>query len=264
MGRTAIRALALLTFSGAAIAAAPTEADAQVGAVALTDLPAPQAYEECLRRVRSDPEQGFETAIDWRDTGGGIAARHCTAVALAELGHLEEAASRLETLADEMTGYAPQVRAAVVGQAGTAWWQAGRTARAYAALTSALTLDPGNVDLLIARGEVLASAANFWEALDDFNDALTVAPARVDALIFRAAAYRFVDALDLARDDLERALTLDGDNPDALVERGMVRRLDGDEVGARADWLHILRVAPESPAADLARANIAKLDVTLR
>ncbi|MHA1564782.1 MAG: tetratricopeptide repeat protein [Alphaproteobacteria bacterium] len=231
---------------------------------AFSDLPSAQAYEQCLGLARSDPTEAFEAAIDWRDTGGGMAAQHCTAVALAEMGQFQEAATRLEKIADKMTGFAPQARAAVVGQAGAAWWQAGRTARAYGALTTAITLDPDNVDLLITRGEVLASAANFWEALDDFNDALEQAPGRVDALIFRAAAYRYVDALDLARDDLERALALDGDNPDALVERGIVRRLDGDGVGARADWMRILRVAPGSPAADVARDNIALMDVRAR
>lgn len=242
-------------------AAAPGTALAQT---ALTELPAAQAYEQCLALTRTDPEKGFEAAIDWRDTGGGTAAQHCTAVALAELGKFQEAATRLESLADKMVRFAPHVRAAVVGQAGAAWWQAGRTTRAYAALTTALNLDAGNVDLLVTRGEVLASASNFWEALDDFNEALTREPARVDALIFRAAAYRYVDALDLARDDLERALALDADNPDALVERGIVRRLDGDAVGARADWLRILQVAPGSPAADIARENIARLDVRQR
>ncbi len=233
-------------------------------AQALTDLPAAQAYEQCLALTRTDPEKGFEAAIDWRDTGGGNAALHCTAVALAELGQFQEAATRLEQLADKMANLAPQARAAVVGQAGAAWWQAGRTDRAYAALTTALDLDPDNVDLLVTRGEVLAGAANFWEALDDFNEALARTPDRVDALIFRAAAYRYVDALDLARDDLQRALALDADNPDALVERGMVRRLDGDTAGARADWLRILQVAPGSPAGDIARDNIARLDVRER
>ncbi len=231
---------------------------------ALSDLAPAQAYGQCLDLARSDPAAGFEAAIDWRDTGGGMAAQHCTAVALAELGQFEDAATRLEQIAEKMTGFAPQARAAVVGQAGTAWWQAGRTERAYGALTTAITLDPENVDLLITRGEVLAGADNFWDALDDFNEALTRAPERVDALIFRAAAYRYVDALDLARDDLERALALDGDNPDALVERGIVRRLDGDGEGARADWLRILQVAPGSPAADVARDNIARMDVRVR
>ena len=82
-----------------------TGADVQAQEKVLTELPAAQAYEKCLGLARSDPAQGFEAAIDWRDTGGGMAAQHCTAVALAELGQFQEAATRLEQLADKMTGF---------------------------------------------------------------------------------------------------------------------------------------------------------------
>ncbi len=79
--------------------------------------------------------------------------------------------------------------------------------------------------------------------------------------MLRASAYRYVDSLELAAENLAEALTLDPRNPDALAERGIVRRLSHDDSGARQDWLAVLRTAPDSPAAEIARDNLAKLDV---
>ncbi len=259
IGRARIARAAPLGLAALAIGTAlPAPAVAQQ---ALADLSDPVAYERCLAHAKSDPEEAFEDAIAWRDAGGGPGALHCTALSLVGLGQFEEAAGRLEDLAQSMKTFAPAARADVLGQAARAWLSAGRATRAFAAASAGLALDPDNVELIVDRSEVLASAANYWEALDDLNRALELDPDQIDALIFRATAYRYVDALDLSRDDLSRALAMAPGNVDALVERGIVRRLDGDDVGARADWLRVLELAPTGAAADNARANLARLDV---
>lgn len=227
----------------------------------LAELPDRIAYQRCVADARSDPEAAFERAIAWRDAGGGPGAAHCTALALVGLGQYSEAAGRLEDLAQAMVKFPPTARAEVLGQAAHAWLRAGRATRAYAAVSAGLALDPDNIGLMVDRSEVLASAANYWEALDDLNRALELDPTQIDALVFRATAYRYVDALDLARDDLARALEFVPDSVDALLERGIVRRLDGDDVGARADWLRVLELVSTGAAAESARANLARLDL---
>lgn len=218
-------------------------------------------YNACLQLLERDPSGAFESANGWFARGGGMGARHCAALALLRLKQYGEAAQRLEKLAADMDGYAPEQRSEVLSQASQAWVFQGNNERAHAVLSSAIKLRPNDVDLWIDRALVLASAKNYFEAMDDLNRAVDLAPRRADALVLRASAWRYLDSLDLAAEDLERALRIDPQFPDALLERGIVRRLKEDVVGARADWLAVTRIAPESPAADLARDNLARLDV---
>ena len=218
-------------------------------------------YADCMTLARSQPEQAFENATAWEGVGGAEAARHCAAVALLGLGHYGEAAGRLQALAEAVKGPQAGLRPGLLAQAGQAWMLAAEPLRAYAVQSAALKLEPENVELWIDRAVTLATAENYWEAIDDLNEAESLAPARADILIFRASAYRFVEANDLALEDVDRGLSLDPNNPEGLLERGILRRLKGDEAGARADWLKTLTVAPGSPAAQAAQANLEALDV---
>jgi tetratricopeptide (TPR) repeat protein len=226
-----------------------------------SEMAVARAYQSCMALARAKPAEGFEAAIAWRDEGGGPAARHCTAIALVGLGQLGEAAQRLEDLAQNMGGFGAAERAAVLDQAGQLWLRLGDGTRAHAVLTAALKLDDSNAGLWVRRGEVLASAGELWDAIDDFGQALDRNTSSLDALVFRAAAYRLLEIPDLAVDDLTRALVLDPSNPDALTELGMVHKVLGDREGARQAWLAAINSAPGSPAADTARAALERMDV---
>lgn len=219
------------------------------------------AYAQCMDLARRNGEAGFEAASIWAGRGGGLPARHCAAVALMTLGQPAEAASRLETLAQEARGSYAALRPDLLAVAAQGWLAAGEAPRAHAALSTALTLRPGDPDLLIDRAVVLAGARNYWEAIDDLNRAVEAAPRRVEALVLRATAYRYVDSAELAAEDIGRALALAPGDPDALLERGNLRRLRGDTAGARRDWLAVLERAPDSPAAAAARDNIERMDL---
>ena len=108
----------------------------------------------------------------------------------------------------------------VLGQAGRAWLLANDLERAYAAATAGLQSDPNNVALLIDRGEILATARSYWDALDDLNRALELSPNQLDALMFRAATYRLLDAAELAFEDIDRALIIAPDRPEAYIAKG--------------------------------------------
>jgi tetratricopeptide (TPR) repeat protein len=221
-------------------------------------------YADCLAQVEKDPAAAFETANSWAERGGGYPARHCGALALLKLGQYEQAAMRLEQLAGDMTRGEGGLSAEALAQAGQAWLMARKPERAFAAQSAALKLRPRDPDLLIDRAITLAEAKNYWEAIDDLNYAIQIAPRRADAYVLRASAYRYVDSLELASEDLAAALALEPKNLDALAERGIVKRLANDTSGARQDWLTVLRAAPDSPAAEVARDNLAKLDVKIR
>ncbi len=220
----------------------------------------PQAYRNCLILAKTKPEQGWEEALAWQSLGGGEAARHCAAVALIGLGKYGEAATRLETLANESVR-ADSVRAEMMAQAGQAWMMLGNLQRADAAQRSALILSPGNPDILLDQAVLLAQLHHYNEAVEILGRVLRAQPNRIEAMVLRASAFRYLDNLPGAEDDVNSALKLDPDYPDALLERGMLRRLKGDDVGAREDWLRTIDLAPEAAAADTARANLEKMDV---
>ena len=247
---------ALLGFSFA-----PTEpAQAQMR---LSELSPTEAYRNCIIEIQKNAEDGFETAIAWRDDGGGPPALHCIALALFDMGQLAEAAKRLEELADMMTQASDAERASVLGQAGRVWLQLHRLDRAYTVLSKSLKLDDKNPELWIERGEVLARSRKFWDAIDDFSAALDRTPGHVDALIFRAAAYRLLDVNNLARDDIDRVLDTVPEHPDALVELGAIYAKTGALEKARAVWVQVLSLVPDSSAGQAARSGLEQMDVKI-
>ena len=76
-------------------------------------------YDQCIEQAMREPEAGFERAIAWRDLGGGVASRHCVAVALYGLGQFRDSALRLERLVQENLNADMQV--SLFSQAGNAW-----------------------------------------------------------------------------------------------------------------------------------------------
>jgi len=217
-------------------------------------------YADCMDEARPDPEIGRKAAQAWRADGGGMAARHCAAVALLGLGQYAEAAQMLRTLADGAAAKGAGFRFELLTQAANAWLIAGKPNTAYEIQTEALEARPHDIELLIDRSISLASTEKYWRALDDLNLVLDLDPMRVDALIFRASAYRRLDTLELAEEDIARALAIAPHNLEGLLERGNIRRLKGDRRGARKDWLEIIETGPDAPEAAAARLNLERMD----
>lgn len=240
----------------ALIVFAATEAKAQV-------IEGSAEYRTCLTLAKQKPEQGWEEALAWQSLGGGEAARHCAAVALIGMGKHGEAATRLETLANESVRD-DVVRAEMLAQAAQAWIMAGNFTRADSVQRGALKLAPGHLDIMIDHAVLLAQVNHYREAVDVLSAVLRRQPNRVEALTLRASAFRYLDNLAGAEDDINQALKLDPDFPDALLERGMVRRLKGEDAAAREDWLRVIAMVPTSEAGDTARLNLEKLDVKVR
>lgn len=217
-------------------------------------------YRSCMALAKKTPQEGFDAALSWRGLGGGDAAEHCLATALIGLGHYQDAAGRLETLAGKAKENA-KVKAGLLTHAAQAWLLGDNPARAEAVLTAALKLTPTDSALLVDRAQARAGQKDFEGALEDLNRSIEREDRRPDAFVFRATAYRFLDKLEPALADVERALALSPKHPDGLLERGILRRLRNDKTGARQDWLAVLRVAPGTPAAEAARSNLEKMDV---
>ena len=219
-----------------------------------------QQYRDCIKLAQLKPEDGFESAIAWRDMGGGEPARHCVAVALISLGKYEEAATRLDALAKDSKAD-PGVVAGMLAQAGQAWMMANNLEFAWRDQSRALELVPNNPQLWVDRAMALGLAGEYWEAIDDLNKALDLIPNQPDVLIYRASAWRMLESYDLAMSDIENALSQEPQNPQALFERGKLHQIAGNKDLARQDWLNVIELSNGTPVADAAKANIEKMDV---
>lgn len=223
-----------------------------------------QQYKACLQLIGRNPEDAFEAALIWRDRGGGFPARHCAALALVELKQYPEAADRLEKIAEDMAPRKHRLMSEVLAQAGNAWLLAGLPERAYGVFTSALKVDPENVDLLVDRSRASALVDRWSDARRDLDDALRLDPAREDAYAYRASARRRLNDKSGALEDAETAIAINPKSTDALIERGLLRRDAGDTKGAREDWIKVRLLAPNTPAADVAGFELEKLELKLR
>jgi len=217
-------------------------------------------YQRCIALSKSNPDAAFDMALAWHDFGGGEAAGHCIATALMGLKIYNEAAYRLETLAQSSKAEA-DVRAGMLAQAAQAWLLDGNLGRAEFVLTTAIGLQPNDPSLYIDRAAVFADQKNYTAAIKDLNHAIKLDSTLADSYVFRASAHRRLKKFDAAKADIEQALRLDPGHIAGLLERGILRILKGDTQGARADWLEILKRAPGSPAAESAQNNLEKMDV---
>lgn len=218
-------------------------------------------YANCLELAKQDPSTAYEHAVGWQGLGGGEAAQHCQAVALMRLGKYDEAAYRLERLA-ELSKQSPHRRAEMLAQAAQALLMMDNLERANANQTTAIKLDPGNPDLYVDRSVTLFAVGDYKGAVADLDQAIRISPRRAEPYALRAAAKRFQDQLDPALADAELAVSVSGGQyPEGLLERGILRRLKGDKTGARQDWMALLAISPEGETADAARRNLELMDV---
>ncbi|MGH6876278.1 MAG: tetratricopeptide repeat protein [Rhizomicrobium sp.] len=216
-------------------------------------------YDRCLELVKRDPARASAEAASWSGAGGGAAALHCQALALVALKRFPEAAQKLDDAAAGAANAAPSLRAELLDQAGNAWLLAGNAAKAEAALTAALVLDPKNEDILSDRARERGGARNWSGAFEDLTAVLAIDPDRADIYVLRASALHAEGRKAEAHADIARALGIYPDYPEALIERGAMRLEAGDRAGARADWQEAEREAPDSDAATAARARLAQL-----
>jgi len=201
----------------AAALAAPTFA--QLG----WDTESVRRYEACVAKTQTDADGAFEDGLIFRNDGGGALARHCIALALLELGHLEEAASRLEETAFMPDGGDAALRAEMLSQAGNAWLLAHAPIEAENAFTNALAVKPGDPDIFIDRARARAVQARFADAVSDLTVALSLRPNDLLALRLRGAAHLELGQLDQAEQDVNSALVIEPRDIDTLVVRGHIR-----------------------------------------
>jgi tetratricopeptide (TPR) repeat protein len=214
-------------------------------------------YTECMALARKDTKRALAMAEAWSKQGGGLGARHCTALALFEGGQHADAAGRFEAIEHDMGTERPGLRAELLAQAGQAWSAAGKPDKAVAAQSRALELKGDDADLWIDRALSYAALKDWPHAIADFDHALGLRANNVEILVLRAAARRYAGDAKRARADAELALKIAPDNTEALLERGFARLAQGDAKGAQADFTRVVSLVP--PDSDVGRRAAAGL-----
>jgi regulator of sirC expression with transglutaminase-like and TPR domain len=217
-------------------------------------------YSSCLSQVEIDPKAAIEVATTWAEAGGGVPAKHCQALALIELDRAEDAGDVLIGLGFDQTITDLDVRADLLSQAGNAYLLASRAEKARKALDGAISLRPGDPDLLIDRARAHAMAQSWVGAIADLDAAIELVPMRAGPYVLRASAKRQSGNLRGAKTDLELALQREEGNIDALLERGILRLQSGEKEAARVDLESVVAASPDSSAAQTAKAELAKLN----
>ena len=214
-------------------------------------------YRNCVDWLEHDPNRALRDAEGWRDAGGGLAARHCRALALATLGRFGEAAAESQSVAAEMPPSEARLDALI--SAGEYYMSAGDPYSARQAFDQALTDVPNNTEALESRARSLAAAGDMSAAMNDLNQLLSIAPGNVEALTLRAAAKRRSGDAAGALADADTALQYDPGSAISYFERGAARAVTGDTGGAQSDWQTAASLDPGGPAGELASANLARL-----
>ncbi len=189
-------------------------------------------YTRCMSAVETNPSVAYERALAWRFEGGGAPARHCVAAALVGLGQYAEGAARLQEAAALPETGGEAIRAEMLAQSGSAWLQAGRPGQAETVLTQALSLRPGDVDLLIDRGLARALQEQYRSAAEDLSVALSARPDDMDALRLRANAWVEMGRYEEAARDVIRGLQLVPGDVELLLVRGRVVQALGSRTPA--------------------------------
>ncbi len=239
--RTGIPVLAVL-------AAAP------VGAV--------ESYEACLELAGKDPVAAEREALVWEQAGGGAAAGHCRAIALAAMGADRAAAALLAKLAIDDRSLPDQVRAELLVEAGGLHLGSGDVKAAAEAADRALLLAPRDREALVLRSRVRAERQDWAGVLADLNAAVAVGKPDADTLTLRGAAkLRLGDPVG-ARADLIWATEIAPDAAPVWLERGTLEAANGNRDGARAAWLRAIELDREGPVSEAARLRLQEMEAS--
>lgn len=214
-------------------------------------------YRNCTLWVSADPAKALAEADRWGEDGGGLAARHCRALALAGMGDFGAAALEAESIAARTTDSAAYVSLLV--QAGEFRMAAGDGAGARTQFDRALASDPNHAEALDGRARATAALGDFAGAIADLDRVIALQPGNAEALALRAAARRQSGDVAGGLADAEAAVAADGGSAVAWFERGAARAVSGDTSGARVDWEQAALLDPGGPTGELAQRNLARL-----
>ena len=227
-----------------------------------------QRFEACAALAETDSARAIEQAGTWRVNGGGVAARHCEALAFVAQKRWLPAATAFEAAAREADNKADGRSGNLWIQAGNAALAAGDPARARIAFDAAIVRgQAAGVDLgenYLDRSRARFALGDKKGARDDIDAALKLVPADPLAWLLSATLARQSGDLARATTDISEAQTRSPDDAQVALEAGNVAILSGSNAAARVAWEAAVKNAPNSAAGKAAADALAKLDAPIK
>lgn len=229
-------------------------------------------YKRCLGLIETDAGQARSEAQNWHIEGGGVAARHCEAMALFSLERFKNAAELFEKLAGDLiigegvTEYAYEkrggLRAELYTHAALSWQALGDDDKAYNNFSVALigASEVMQRGLYLERGLLQMARKKDLAAIKDFTRVIALEPQGSGGYYHRAMAFRQMKSYHRARRDINMGLKIDPTAPALLLESGILYRMAGDKKAARGEWEKITKLEGNGEFSELARQNIEFLD----
>ncbi|HOG12771.1 MAG TPA: tetratricopeptide repeat protein [Smithellaceae bacterium] len=122
--------------------------------------------------------------------------------------------------------------------------KAGRYKEAMDAFSEAVRLSPQSSEAYVGRGNAKRAAKDFAGAMNDYEAAVNLKPGDKDLLITLANIKTDMRKYDEAIADLDRILAADPNNLDAIVSRGYARKQLKNYSGAKADFEKAMTLSP--------------------
>jgi tetratricopeptide (TPR) repeat protein len=132
----------------------------------------------------------------------------------------------------------------------------GRTDEALKELDRGLAQEPGDIQLLLTKGNLLSSLERRAEAIKAYSQALNCDPGNAEALKERGECQAQEGCFPEAMADLNLAAKLTPMDPWVYNKRGLVWFCQGEYQKAVNDFSIAIRLAPDSPHAYFFRANM--------
>jgi tetratricopeptide (TPR) repeat protein len=227
-----------------------------------------QRFESCAALAETDPARAIEQAGTWRVNGGGVAARHCEALAFVAQKRWLPAATAFEAAARDADNKADGRSGNLWVQAGNAALAAGDPARARIAFDAAMVRgQAAGADLgenYLDRARARFALGDKRGAREDIDAALKLVPADPLAWLLSATLARQSGDLARATTDIAEAQTRSADDAQVALEAGNVAILSGSDAAARVAWEAAVKNAPSSVAGKAAADALARLGPALR
>ena len=215
-------------------------------------------YVECVNLATIDAERTLIEARKWREATGDVAALHCEAIALGELGAHRTAARTLMDVANAAE-IDDEARISTLIEATRQWRRAGAEDAARSTIDSALRIAP-DPTALIERASIKAEARDWEGARGDLDQAIAGAPRDAEAFTLRAAARLRLGDAEGSRRDALLAIEHRPVSGAAWHQLGLAEQALGLKAAARRSWLKAIDVAPGGRSAALARGAIQDMD----
>jgi tetratricopeptide (TPR) repeat protein len=221
----------------------------------------PTRYAACIELAGKDPARAMQMAYAWRIEGGGVAPRHCLAVAQMHARHHEAALKNYEAAGEASESARDGQAIALWRQAADAAMIAEQPADAVRFLTRALAR-PGGTELS-PRAEAQVAAGKPDLAMADLTRATTLSPEYFTPWLLKATLARRGGDLVTAEAALLKAAALAPDSADVTLEAGNIAAAKGDAALARQAWEAAAADAPDTPAGQAAAAALGRMNAKL-